>query len=275
MTCDEVLEHLGLALDGSFSGHVREEFFNHLSVCTRCRREFELETVAQQLVRKSVKHVVAPHNVRNFVLSSLRQEFTHVEEHVTWMEYFFGRRFFPSLVTALVVITLIYYFVSLEPSGSRLAVHTASNDVIFQSLQNFTRIREGQLKPKTVACDAAVIKSYFKKNGHDFAANTKVIDDCDWYGAMVSEFGGVRLAHVVYHTGDDITYVYEVKKVEALEGVSLSMPPAAKQALAERGVYTDPLHPGCNVVVWTANETLCAAVSTMKKDKLLAFVSQP
>ncbi|MBF8248969.1 MAG: zf-HC2 domain-containing protein [Bacteroidetes bacterium] len=69
--------------------------------------------------------------------------------------------------------------------------------------------------------------------------------------------------------------MYEVKKIEALEGASLSMPPAAKQALAEKGIYTDPLHPGCNVVVWTANETLCAAVSTMNKDKLLAFVSQP
>ncbi len=275
MTCDEVLEHLGLALDGSFSGRIREEFFSHISVCARCRREFELETVARQLVRKSVKHIVTPHAVRNSVLGSLREEFAQADERVTWAERFFGRRFFPSLVTALGVIALIYYFAPLEPSGSRLAVHTASNDVIFQLLENFTRIREGQLKPKTVACDAAVIKSYFRKNGHDFAANTKVIDDCDWYGAMVSEFGGVKLAHVVYYTGDDVTYVYEVKKVEALEGASLSMPPAAKQALAEKGVYTDPLHPGCNVVVWTANETLCAAVSTMKKDKLLAFVSQP
>ena len=275
MTCDKVLELLGLALDGPFSGQIREEFFNHLSVCARCRREFELETVAQQLVRKSVKHVIAPHNVRNFVLGSLREEFARAEGRISWVERFFGKRFFPSLVTALVVVALIYYFAPLEPSGSRLAVHTASNDVIFQLLQNFTRIREGQLKPRTVACDAAVIKSYFKKNGHDFAANTKVIDDCDWYGAMVSEFDGVKLAHVVYQTGDDVTYVYEVKKKEALEGGSLSMPPAAKQALTEKGVYTDPLHPGCNVVVWIANETLCAAVSTMKKEKLLAFVSQP
>jgi anti-sigma factor (TIGR02949 family) len=275
VTCDEVLEHLGLALDGPFSGRIREEFFNHLSLCARCRREFELETIAQQLVRKSVKHVATPHHVRNFVLGSLREEFAHTKQRISWVERFFGKRFFPSLVTALVVIAVIYYFVPLEPSGSRLAVHTASNDVIFQLLQNFTRIREGQLKPKTVACDAAVIKSYFKKNGCDFAATSKVIDDCDWYGAMVSEFGGVRLAHVVYHTGDDVTYVYEVKKKEALEGASLSMPPAARQALAEKGVYTDPLHPDCNVVVWTANETLCAAVSTMKKDKLLAFVSQP
>ena len=275
MTCDEVLEHLGLVLDGSFSGRAREEFFSHLSMCARCRREFELETIAQQLVRKSVKHVVTPHNVRNFVLGSMREEFAHVEERVSLVDRLFGRRFFPSLVTALVVIAMIYYFAPLEPSDSRLAVHTASNDVIFQLLQNFTNIREGKLKPRTVACDAAVIKSYFKKSGHDFAANTKVIDDCDWYGAMVSEFGGVRLAHIVYQTGDDVTYVYEVKKMEALEGVSLSMPPAAKQALAEKGIYTDPLHPGCNVVVWTVNETLCAAVSTMKKDKLLAFVSQP
>lgn len=275
MTCEEVLEHFGLAIDGSFTGRVREEFFSHLGVCARCRREFELETVAQQLVRKSVRHVATPPEVRNSVHRSLREEFAHQEERLPWLERFFGRRFFPSLVTAVVVIAMIYYFAPVEPSGFQQAVHTASNDIIFQSVQNFMGIREGRLKPRTVACDASVIESYFKKNRHDFAANTKVIDDCDWYGAMVSEFGGVRLAHVVYHTGDDVTYVYEVKKADALGGGSLSMPPAAKQALSEKGVYTDPLHPDCNVVVWTANETLCAAVSTMKKDKLLAFVSQP
>ena len=274
MNCTEVQEQFGNAVDGTLPSNVRDELFKHFSLCHACRKDFELESIAKQIVRKSVRHVDTPGDVRNVVMSSLRKEYAEEAAGTTLFERLFtGRRLFPSLVTALVVVALIYYFVPPQPSPSHMAVHTASNDIIFQSLQNFSSLREGRLKPKSVACDPTVIKSYFQKKGLQFAADTKVIDDCDWYSALYSNFEGVQLAHVVYQMGDDMTYVYEVKKDEAMEGSTLSMPAAAKQSLSKTGWYMDPLHPDCNVVVWTSNGTLCAAVSTMKKDRLFAFLS--
>lgn len=274
MKCTEVREHFGDAIDGTLSLNVRDEFFKHLSLCRLCKNEFELESITKQIVRKSVRRLRTPSMVRNAVLDTLRKEYQEGSEETTLFERLFtGRRLFPSLVTAFAVIALIFYFVPPEPSPSHLAVHTASNDIIFQSLQNFSSLREGRLKPKSVACDPTVIQSYFKKSGLQFAAETKVIDDCDWYGALHSEFEGVQLAHIMYQMGDDVTYVYEVKKDDAMEGSTLSIPPAAKEALSKTGWYTDPLHSDHSVVVWTSNGTLCAAVSTMEKDRLLAFVS--
>jgi hypothetical protein len=52
------------------------------------------------------------------------------------------------------------------------------------------------------------------------------------------------------------------------------MPPAARTSLQKTGWYTDPHHPRCNVVVWISNETLCVAVSSMKKDEMLALLNQ-
>ena len=214
MNCAKAQEQFGDAIDGTLSPNVRDELLKHLSLCGVCRKDFELESIAKQIVRKSVHRVSTPGDVRNVVMNSLRKEYVDKTASTTLFERLFtGRRLFPSLVTALVVVALIYYFVPPEPSPSHLAVHTASNDIIFQSLQNFSSLREGRLKPKSVACDPTVIKSYFQKNGLQFAADTKVIDDCDWYGALHSEFEGVQLAHVMYQMGDDMTYVYEVKNL--------------------------------------------------------------
>ncbi|MBI4428685.1 MAG: zf-HC2 domain-containing protein [Ignavibacteriales bacterium] len=276
MKCTEAQEQFGSALDGALSLSGRDELFQHLSLCGHCRKEFEFESLTKQIVRKSVRRLNASTEVRNSVLNALRREYEQEAAEIPfWERLFAGRRLFPSLVTALVVIALISYLAPPEPSASRLAVHAASNDVIFQSLQNFLSLREGRLKPKSVACDPTVIKSYFQKNGLHFAADTKIIDDCDWYGALHSEFEGVQLAHVMYQMGDDMTYVYEVKKDDAMAGSTLSIPPAAKESLTKTGWYTDPLHADHSVVVWTSNGTLCAAVSTMEKDRLVAFLSTP
>ncbi|HTP13884.1 MAG TPA: hypothetical protein VMM37_09640, partial [Bacteroidota bacterium] len=61
---------------------------------------------------------------------------------------------------------------------------------------------------------------------------------------------------------------------QVLEGSALVMPPAARTSLQKTGWYTDPHHPRCNVVVWISNETLCVAVSSMKKDEMLAMLNQ-
>jgi len=274
LNCIEIQENLSPAVDGALSANLKDDFFHHLSLCPKCKNEFELESFTKQIVRKSIRRVSAPADVRGLVLNALRTEYTHEAPTTNLFERLFGgRRLFPSLVTAFIVIALIYYVAPPEPSASHLAVHGSTNDVIFQSLQNFTSMREGRLKPKSVACDPTVIKSYFAKNGLQFAADTKVIDDCDWYGALHSEFEGVQLAHIMYQVGDDMTYVCEVKKGDAMEGAALSIPLAAKEALTKTGWYTDPLHSDHSVVVWTSNGTLCAAVSTMEKDQLLAFVS--
>jgi len=272
MNCTDAQNLFGDAIDGTLSVDDRQEFLKHVSACGVCRRELELESVTKATIRKRIQRVSTPPDVRSFVLRSLGEASALAIEQPSWLERLFtGRRLFPSLATMFVVIALMYYFFPSGPSPEALAMHTSSNDVMLKTVQNFTKIREGQMRPSSVACDPQVIASYFRKNGLHFAADTKMLEDCDWYGASYSDSDGIQAAHVVYQMGEEIAYVYEVKKEEALEGSKLSLPVAARESLLKTGRYTDPLHPNCNIVVWTENGTLCSAVSTMSKDRLAAI----
>jgi hypothetical protein len=65
-----------------------------------------------------------------------------------------------------------------------------------------------------------------------------------------------------------------VRKRNVVEGSPLIMPPAARTALRKTGWYTDPHHPDCNVILWISDQTLCAAVSSLKKDQMLALLNR-
>ncbi len=168
---------------------------------------------------------------------------------------------------------LTVVLVTPNDSPSNAYMHTGKNDIINQTLNNFSLVQSGQLKPSMIACYSDVIVGYFRRQNVEFAVSIVSDDSCDWYGAVANTYDGVNLAHIVYKRGDDLLYVYEVKKTDALEGSVLSLPAPARESLTRTGWYTDPQHKECNVVLWTVNETLCAAVSTMKKDRLLAFLS--
>jgi hypothetical protein len=165
-------------------------------------------------------------------------------------------------------------FVSLPKEASDgLTEHTAANDIINLSYNNFVLVRSGQLKPVLVSCTPESVTTYFKKSELNFAVDVIKLPDCEWYGAMASEYNGVKLAHVVYKIGEHWMYVYEVSHDDAMGGARMTLPPAAKTALARSEWYTDPNHPDCSVVVWKTDGTLCAAVSTLKKEQLLAMLT--
>jgi hypothetical protein len=151
--------------------------------------------------------------------------------------------------------------------------HTSANDVINRSVQNFSLVRSGEMKPSMIACYPDILVGYFQQHGMDFAVSVPVDDSCDWYGAVADTYDGVKQAHIVYKRGTDLLYVYEVNKNAALLGSTFTLPIAARKSLAETGWYTDPQHSDCNVVLWTVDETLCAAVSTMNKDRMLAVLT--
>lgn len=250
------------------------EFFAHLRACLQCRNEYELELLGKNIVRTNVPRVPLPERVHQKVLSALQLDSSYSPRRVSWLERLFsGRILAPVLTAALAIVVLLIAFnVPLTQSTDQFS-HTASNDIINQSLKNFALVRSGALKPSMVACYPDVIVGYFHRQDVDFAVSVLSDDSCDWYGAMSNNYGGVKLAHIVYKRGDDLLYVYEVNKEQAMKGPVLTLPAAARMALNQTGWYTDPQHKDCNVIVWTVDKTLCAAVSTMKKDRMLALLT--
>ena len=273
MKCIEANNLLGEAIDGSIPASTRNSFFEHLGICWDCRREYELETIAKAVVKSRCTRVGTPSEVSHAIISALDNASQSVSPFFEWIQDVFTmHRLLPALVTSIAIVVALVFFNS--PSGQDESdVHTASNDVIFQSLRNFTRLQNGELKPTRVANKAEDIHQYLDNSGMDFA-KVQPMDCCTSYGAFTSEYNGVKLAQVVYTMSDDVMYVYQVRKKNVFGGSTLIIPPAAKTALEKTGWYTDPHHPNCNVVLWIADQTLCAAVSSMKKDEMLALLNR-
>jgi len=264
---------MGEVIDRELPGDKKSRFFAHLNACLPCRNEYELELLAKNVLQKTLKHIPTPSTVSHAIIDLIRSQIPAPAEDGTWMSRFFAKRFLASaLSAAIIVIALVGILMVPQGSGQDEYAHTTPNDIIYQSLDNFALVNSGELKPSMVACYSDVVIGYFQRQGVEFAVSVIADDSCDWFGAIANSYEGVKLAHIVYKRGNDLLYVYEVGKKEALEGSVLSLPAAAKASLVQTGWYTDPQHDGCNVVLWTVNETLCAAVSNMNKDRLLALL---
>lgn len=278
MNCSEIQNFSGDAIDKFLPRHLEEEFHAHLEACRNCRNAYELEVLAKTIVQKNVKRVATPPSIHSAVALSLQKEYGASSEHKkNWIARFFGSRpLFPTLATGLALAVFLYFFVFPVKDTYSETSHSAANDIMNQTLVNFSLVRSGELKPKLISCFPEAVQAFFEKSGFEAPVRIVKLSDSDWFGASYSEYGGVKLAHVVYKIGDETVYVCRVRKDDALNGSVLHLPPAAKKELARSGWYTDPSHgEGCNVIVWIEDGMLCAASSTMNKTKLLAKLVTP
>ncbi|MEP0822497.1 MAG: hypothetical protein HRF44_06575 [Ignavibacterium sp.] len=268
MNCPEVQQYLLDLVDRDIPDNVRTAMLGHFDLCSICRNEYELQLLAKRIIRSRLSRSSTPPSVKSSVLAALASE-----EQALTPRFFSSRAFAPAVITGLAAVMLLVILNFPSTVTDDDFAHNAPNDVINRSVQNFSLVRSGELKPSMVACYPDIVVGYFQEQGLDFAVSVPADDSCDWYGAVVSSYEGSKEAHIVYKRGDDIVYVLEINKKRVQPGSTLSLPPAARQSLAETGWYTDPQHEQCNVVVWTNDETLCAAVSTMNKDRLLALLA--
>jgi hypothetical protein len=275
VNCSAVQEHAGDAIDRFLPKQIEQEFLAHLQICCKCRTAYELERLSKYVVQHRVKHISTPPSIQAFVVYTLREQYEASPSSAEgWLERLFARRaFIPALAGGLAVAGFVLFLSIPREPDDELTAHTASNDIINQSFKNLALVRSGQLKPALVSSYPESVTAFFKRNNIKFAVDVVKLANCEWYGAAASEYGGISLAHVVYKIGNDWMYVCQVCDDDVMKGSKLSLPPAAKTALGESGWYTDPAHPDCNVVVWRVNGTLCTAVSTMKKEKLLAMLT--
>lgn len=274
MNCSDVQALLGQMIDGVVTTAQKRGFMAHIRECDRCKRSYELEVVAKSLVQSTLPRVPTPMAVRRSVLGALADEAERSSR--PWFTRVFAGIPTPAYIVAVAAVALIYFFFPAPQTTSLddMIRHVGERDVIEQATANFSRIRDGEIRPAMTTCSPENVYAYLHSQGLPFEALVRPMDKCDGYSAMVNEYDGVKLAHVVYTMGSEILYVYQVQRNESMSDTGhLSMPPAARDALVKTGWYTDPQHPDCNIVLWEENGTLCAATSSMSKTKMLALLA--
>jgi len=272
LNCNETHKHLVDAVDRHLPDDLQSAVLAHLKLCMPCRSEYELQLLAKQIISTKLKKSATPDDVRAAVVAALDRE-AAAPSGFSLRALLPQARWVPAIAATAAVLLLIVLMNIPTTLNEDDYAHTSANDVINRSVQNFSLVRSGEMKPSMIACYPDIVVGYFEEQGVDFAVSIPVDDSCDWYGAISNTYDGVKQAHIMYKRGDDLLYVFEVNKNAALRGSTFSLPVAARKSLAETGWYTDPQHRDCNVVLWTVDETLCAAVSTMGKDQMLAVLT--
>ena len=275
MDCTEAHQRAGDAIDRSLPNGLGKEFQAHLDKCKPCRRDVALEKLSKYMVQQNVKQVPIPRSIQSSILSSLRFEYKQQEpDFGSWLAGLLPFHVaFHALAGGIVAVVFFVIVSSRTDPSYQMTAHTAPNDIIHLSFANFALVQSGNMQPAMVTVAPESVGDFFQRSNLQFGVHIPKFKACEWCGGSASEGSGVKQAHLLYRMGKDLVYVFEVSDDDALYGTQVSLPLAAKRALAQSGWYTDPDHPDCNVVLWKTDEAVCVAVSTMKKAQLLALLT--
>jgi len=272
VNCREVFDRLGDAIDRQMPNQTRAEFNRHLDACPPCRANYELERMCKHIVSHKLMMVHTPSAVQNQVHTLLRNEDA---DKPSWIDRLLGNKFLtPILVTGLAVVAVFLFLSKPQQVPDEGFSRPAAADIVQQSVDNFSLILAGSLKPTMTACSPDSVLSFLQAGDIPFSAKVLRLKDCQSYSAIINEVNGARLAHVVYAVGPaGLLYVYEAEKEEAWKGTSLTLTSEAKQSLEQTGWYFTTDQQQRNVVLHALNGTLMAAVSSMPRDTMVALLT--
>lgn len=263
MNCTEFHDCACEVVDRRLSDDRTKELLQHAQLCPHCRYELQALAAAKQAVHDKVPMVTVPASLYYSILDRT----VHRSGH-SWFSRLFGVRLNPAIaVTALLMVAVGIYSL-LVPYG------TVSDDadIIRQSLTNYQAVIGGAIKPQMVGESDRV--RTFLEQGVAFDVNVPRMKDCSSCAGVLSDFKGVKLAHVVYQIGNDIVYIYQADMSEAMKGERIGLPEKAKDELKRTDWYIEENPDGRTVVLWKYKNTLCAAVSGMKKSELLSLLTK-
>ena len=270
MDCREFQELISEAVDSRLQKDAQQHFDSHAVLCRHCRNEFEVEQITKSVVQKRLQPYGVGTDVRAFVMTSIRGANL---SRKSWLTALFGEAYLNPAVALVALLLVVVGAVSMLQRNNALPISSEKN-IISQSLSNYNATMAGILKPTMISHDPGDVREYLAKDS-PFEVSVATLSGCDWCGGILSDVNGVKLAHVVYKIGGEgLLYVYQVDMNEALHGTKIGLPENAKASLARTGWYFEKTNDRCNVVLWIHKNTLCAAVSAIDKDKMVALLSE-
>lgn len=272
MNCHEVKEHISFAVDNRLEGTMRADFDTHIASCPGCRNEYELERLTKRFVKKMLHRSSAPSELSGRIVSHL-ESYSGEEAAPSLLQWLLAvPRLKPAFILGVIAVIALLLFVSLPLNIRHLHTSPDDDDVIHQSLNNYDAILAGTLQPQMASGDYGEVKTFFQ-NRIGYPVRVPKIDRCKQMGALVSQYKGKNLAHLVYKFDDQVVYLYQVDMGTVLEGTALTIPANAREELLKTGWYVETPHPNCSIVMWVVDNTLCTAVADMDKSQLIAYLS--
>ncbi len=270
MDCRQYVELISEAIDNRLSAEMAGAFAAHGRICKSCAGEYELERMGKQVIARRLRRVNVPGGLYYQIV---RQTVQAPAPRLGWLSAFFGDAVVNPATAFLVLVVASFGAAGLLQHNNARPLRSEHN-VIDQSANTYQAVLTGYIKPTVVSRQADEVRAYLMKDV-SFDVNILPLDDCDWCGGSLSNESGTKVAHVVYKFGGrGLLYVYQANYDEVMKGRHLTLPENAKAALRKTGWYFQRSPSNANIILWKHNNTLCAAVSAMDKESMMALLTQ-
>jgi hypothetical protein len=143
------------------------------------------------------------------------------------------------------------------------------NSLMVQAMNNFHKILKGEIKAQINSTDAAQVKSYLKSS-LDYDVYIPNIENCELVGAVCNEYNGQKVAHIIYHSGNDIFYICETSTGCIKHRVMEIPEPVHNEIMSHKFYMCDKVDKDkdCTMLLWYTGNIVCASVSTMPKQQM-------
>ncbi len=265
MNCNEFNECVCEIVDKRLNEERTNELLRHADVCPHCKYEFQSMQATKNIVHTKVKRQSVPADVYYSIINA-----TLNSEHSSWFKKLFGINLNPVIAFVLIAVVAVGLYSVFVPQYNGLPEDA---NIISQSLKNYQAAIGGAFKTQLISTEDDV-HSFLEKDV-SFDVNVPKMKGCSSCAGVLSSVNGVKIAHVVYQLGNkSIIYIYQADLNEALNGTTIGLPDDVKDELKKTDWYIREFADNKTIVMWRYKNTLCAAVSEMKKEEMIALLTE-
>jgi hypothetical protein len=144
----------------------------------------------------------------------------------------------------------------------------ADNSVMVQAVKYFHKVLTGEMTPQVKSNNAVEVKNYLNDK-LNFQVYIPEIKNYTLVGALYGDCHQEKVAHLIYSSGDDIIYIYQVPS-KCLKNKHLQLPePVNNQMISDKYFMCDEVDANnCTMTLWYEQDLICASVSTIPKQKM-------
>jgi anti-sigma factor (TIGR02949 family) len=277
--CREALDYVSAIVDREVGAEKKKEFDGHITICSSCRSELEIEALIKRFIGGKFSAVKTPDDLRINILRRVHAGFrTQNDEKTdvgTFLKNVLSLPFLkPALLLAVVVVIALVGRDLFSHRGSEpIPSVSATTDMVDQAVEHYSNYLQGGVKLQLVSSNHDEVRTFFKdKVAYDVYVPN--VGCAELVGGVLCEHGGVKFLNLVYKAGDKVVYLYTGCSKEMKASGKVGLCAKAESDLQTTGWYFDTTHVNCCVAVWKKGDRVCSAVADMKKGELLALLKE-
>jgi anti-sigma factor RsiW len=272
VNCHEFQNRITAAVDHRLDAAELALFLEHANLCPPCNRSFENERSIAALVRTRIHRLTTPAHICQRILDHLTEEEPGSRARLLLGSAWRAPLTKPALVFTFSFAAVVFILSRSAPvppvSGS--AERPVTN-MISQSTLNYRSVMKGEIRPQIASGLYEQVRSYFDGKT-DFPVLVPVLKECTLIGGAINADGGTPIVHVMYRHGEHTIYLCQACYETVMAGAVLNLSREVREELGRTGWYRGMTPEGVAIVLWVKGNTLCAAVSAMPADHLMAHL---